>query len=579
MRGDELGVEQGEPAEPQPRDQVHQRHLRGVPHPAEHAFAEKRPTDRHPVEAADQVPAHPAFHRMGVAHAMQRGEQAFDVGIDPGLPPPRAGPGRRAGGDGGGEIGIDRHQERVGQRGAQQSPRQVEGVERQNSAQFGVEPEQVIRRPGLRHREKPGLIGPQHQFGRNLLRTSRHRAILPQPCAPRKRADIPVAPDTSRGWTTTERETALPSPRYIGAEIYRRSSYGPKHPLAIPRVSTCTDLIRALGWLDEAVYHDAPIATLDQLERFHTPDYLAALQRAEATQSVSPEDRARYRIGADGNPVYREVFSRPATSAGGVMLAARLTRDGGVVHCPGGGTHHGRPDRASGFCYLNDSVLGILTWLDAGLERIVYLDIDAHHGDGVQDAFHDDPRVLTISIHEANRWPNTGLAEDRAGGVARNFPVPAGFNDSEMRHVMTRAVLPLIRAFRPEAIMLQSGADALEEDPLARLSLSNNVHAGVALALRPLAPRLLVTGGGGYNPYTTARCWAGVWGALNGHTPPDRLPEAAEAILRDLGYNRAAGRNPPEHWFTTLRDPPREGPIRDSIRDLAAIALKDPLRA
>ena len=224
---------------------------------------------------------------------------------------------------------------------------------------------------------------------------------------------------------------AAERPLYIGSEIYRNSSYGPKHPLAVPRVSTCTDLCRAMGWLPDAVYRDAPMASDDELTRFHTADYVAALRSAEARQSVSDPDRARFRIGADGNPVYRDVFHRPAISAGGVMLAARLTAHGGIAHCPGGGTHHGRPDRASGFCFLNDPVLGLLTWLDLGLTSIVYLDIDAHHGDGVQDAFHDDERVFTISIHEAGRWPFTGTANDRAGGAARNFPVPAGCNDSE----------------------------------------------------------------------------------------------------------------------------------------------------
>ncbi len=156
----------------------------------------------------------------------------------------------------------------------------------------------------------------------------------------------------------------LPDPRerpaYIGSEIYRGSTYGPAHPLAIPRVSTCTDLVRAMGWLDARQYADAPMATDAEITRFHDPAYLAALKRAEARQAVSPEDRERFRIGADGNPVYREVYRRPATSAGGTMLAARLTAQGGVVHCPGGGTHHGRRDRASGFCYLNDPVLAML---------------------------------------------------------------------------------------------------------------------------------------------------------------------------------------------------------------------------
>ena len=160
--------------------------------------------------------------------------------------------------------------------------------------------------------------------------------------------------------------------------------------------------------------YEAPLASDAELARFHDPAYVDALKRAEATQAVSDAERARFRLGAEGNPIYREMFRRPAISAGGVILAARLTREGGVVHCPGGGTHHGRRDRAAGFCFINDPVLGLYAWLDAGLSRVVYLDIDAHHGDGVQDAFGADDRVFTISVHEAGRWPFTG-AGDRTG--------------------------------------------------------------------------------------------------------------------------------------------------------------------
>jgi acetoin utilization protein AcuC len=362
-------------------------------------------------------------------------------------------------------------------------------------------------------------------------------------------------------------------PLYVGSEIYRNSSYGPKHPLAVPRVSVCTDLCHALGWLPDAIYHDAPMATDQELSRFHDPAYIAALRQAEAEQSASEAVRTRFRIGAEGNPVYPQVHRRPAISAGGVMLAARLAAQGRIVHCPGGGTHHGRPDRASGFCFLNDPVLGLLTWLDLGLDNIVYLDIDAHHGDGVQDAFHDDNRVFTISLHERGRWPFTGAAHDRAGGAARNFPLPAGCNDSEFACVMTEAVLPLIEARRPQAIMLQAGADGLEEDPLAKLSLSNNAHRTVVQAIIGLTPRLVVLGGGGYNPWSVGRCWALIWGTLNNFSIPGRLPPDAEAVLRGLRFDRAAGRNPPDHWFTTLLDPPRNGPIRDEIRQLTGESL------
>ena len=173
----------------------------------------------------------------------------------------------------------------------------------------------------------------------------------------------------------------------------------------------------------------------------------------------------------------------------------------------------------------------------------------------------------------------TGAAEDRAGGAARNFPVPRGCNDSEFRHLMHHAVLPLIRAHRPQAILLQSGADALEEDPLARLALSNNAYFEVVAALLGLAPGLVVVGGGGYNPYSVARCWAGIWAVLNGIPIPGRTTPAAEAVLRGVRYHRAAGRNPPPHWFTTLRDAPREGTVRDEIRRLAAMALEERLPA
>jgi acetoin utilization protein AcuC len=333
-------------------------------------------------------------------------------------------------------------------------------------------------------------------------------------------------------------------------------------------------MIRALGWVAPDQYIESPRASPEDLQRFHHADYIAALMRAEETQSVSAEDRARFRIGADGNPVYREVFRRPATSAGGVLLAARLTASGGVVHVPGGGTHHGRADRAAGFCYVNDAVLGLLAWRDQGLSPLLYVDIDAHHGDGVQDAFHDDPHVFTLSLHEDGRWPFTGGLGDRAGGHAANIPVPAGFNDSEMAWVLHEAILPIARRLKPAAIMLQCGADALEEDPLSRLALSNNAHRAVVAALMGLTPRLIVLGGGGYNPWSVARCWAGVWGALNGHALPERLPAAAEAVLRTLSYHRAAGRNPPEHWFTTLADMPRPGVVRAMVRRAAAAALE-----
>jgi acetoin utilization protein AcuC len=372
------------------------------------------------------------------------------------------------------------------------------------------------------------------------------------------------------------------APRFIGSEIYRHSSYGAKHPLSIPRVSTCIDLCRAMGWLPDTAYHDSPLATPAQLARFHDRAYVAAVQAAERTQRASQDMRLRHDLGARGNPVFPEVFRRPATAAGGSILAAQmLSEHPGKVHNPAGGTHHGRPDRASGFCYFNDPVLALLTLLDGGLTRVLYLDTDAHHADGVQDALHGEPRVLMISVHEDGRWPMTaradgrvaGSAADTAGGSARNIPVPPDFNDDEMAYVLEAAILPLIDAFEPEAIVIQGGSDACADDPLSRLGLSNTALWRVVSAVMDLAPRTLMLGGGGYNPWSVGRTWAGFWAVLNGYEIPDRVTPEAEAVLRGLSWRHSRGRNPPESWFTALADPPRRGPLRTAVREAVASAL------
>ncbi|RJF85135.1 acetoin utilization protein AcuC [Azospirillum cavernae] len=364
-------------------------------------------------------------------------------------------------------------------------------------------------------------------------------------------------------------------PLFIGGEIYRGSTYGAKHPLAIPRISTVIDLSRAMGWLPDAVYRDTHVASEAEILRFHSADYVAALRRAEAEQRVDAETGARYNLGKMENPIFAEMYRRPATSVGSTLQAARLLLAGeaDVVYAPAGGTHHARAGRASGFCYFNAPVLGILDLLDQGVERVLYVDLDAHHGDGVEEAFADDDRVLTISVHEDGRWPYTGKAEDRAGGMARNLPMPPGFNDSEMAYAMREAILPLGRAFAPQILMIQTGADALAEDPLSRLELSNRALWDAVADLLPLAPKTLVVGGGGYNPWSVGRCWAGIWAVLNGVNPMTPLTPEAEAILRGLTWQRAAGRNPPERWFTTLADDRRPGPVREEVRRVVGMVV------
>ena len=360
----------------------------------------------------------------------------------------------------------------------------------------------------------------------------------------------------------------MEQPKFISSEIYRNSTYGSWHPLAIPRVSTVMDLSIAMGWLTREEWVRSPRARPKALSAWHDPYYVDAVVTAELEGRVSDEVRAKYHLGTHANPVFPEMYRRPATAAGSSIWAGEELASGGVVYSPAGGTHHGLPDRANGFCYFNDPVLAILSLRENGVRRVAYVDIDAHHPDGVEHAFASDTDVLMVSVHEERRWPFTGALGDVGAGTVFNLPVPKGLNDTEMALIRDEMILPVVQAFEPEAIILQCGADAVTEDPLSRLMLSNNAHWVIVRTLRHLSPRYLVLGGGGYNPWSVGRLWSGVWATLVGAEIPDRLPGEAERIMRELKWpGRAAGKNPPDHWFTTISDAPREGPVRDEVRD------------
>lgn len=191
----------------------------------------------------------------------------------------------------------------------------------------------------------------------------------------------------------------------IANDIFRVSRHAPGHPLAIPRVSLAIDLCRALGWVSDAAYREAPLASVAELAEFHTPEYIGAVMRAEKAQTITDSERLSFNLGMNGNPIYGEVFRRPATACGASLMGARLLAEHGIVFNPAGGTHHGQPSRASGYCIFNDPVLAVLELLRIGVGRVFYLDLDAHFGDAVQQGFHDDDRVFTLSVHEAGRWP------------------------------------------------------------------------------------------------------------------------------------------------------------------------------
>jgi len=374
-----------------------------------------------------------------------------------------------------------------------------------------------------------------------------------------------------------ESENSLPKhcgqALFVGSDVYREAAFGKHHPLSIIRVAGVVDLCQMLGWFDHEQFRQSPQASVDQLKKFHHTDYIDALIEADTTGSVTREVRERYRIGTMENPLFAGLFRRASTAVGGSIRAAELAMEGRVVFHPSGGTHHGRANRASGFCYFNDPVFAILTFLEMGISRVLYVDLDAHHGDGVQDAFAQDARVMTISIHEEKRWPHSGLVEDRAAGSARNLPVPRDFNDNELDYLIDNAVLPLAGDFKPGALVITCGADALEGDPLSRLALSNS---GLWTAVEKLVQdneRSVVLGGGGYNPWTVVRCWSGLWGRLSGRRIPDALAPEIRSFLQGFECDLIDQDEIPGNWITSLADPWNDGPVRSEVSRLPGLVL------
>jgi len=360
---------------------------------------------------------------------------------------------------------------------------------------------------------------------------------------------------------------------FVGSDVYREAAFGAHHPLSIIRVAGVVDICEIMGWFDPGQFRESPRASVEQLKKFHRADYIEAVMTADARGSVDKETREKYRIGTMENPLFPGLFRRASTAVGGSILAAELAMGGRVVFHPSGGTHHGRAERASGFCYFNDPVFAIQTFLACGVERVAYVDLDAHHGDGVQDAFEDDSRVLTISIHEEKRWPHSGLVEDRAGGLARNLPVPRDFNDSELEFLIENAIRPLMGEFDPDALVITCGADGLKGDPLSRMALSN---VGLWSAVENLSEdcaRSVVLGGGGYNPWTVVRCWGGLWGRLSGREIPTSLPSAARALLQNFECDLVDEDEIPGGWINTLADPPNNGPVRKEVERLPGLVL------
>jgi acetoin utilization protein AcuC len=323
-------------------------------------------------------------------------------------------------------------------------------------------------------------------------------------------------------------------------------SYPPDCPFKTQRASLTRSKIASFGLLGAPNSPEiaARQATSAELRQIHSAHYLEELQRAAAGDLTA----AGFRMGLGGSdtPVFKDMFEYGAWACGaGLVAAERLVAgQADIVFNLLGGFHHAMPAHAGGFCYLNDVALACDALARAG-KRVVYLDVDAHHGDGVQEIFYERSDVFTISLHESGKtlYPWGGF-ENEIGqgpglGFNANISLPAGTDDAAFLVAFERVVLPLIGAYRPDAIVLELGMDTLAGDPLTHLQMTNNIVVEVLNRVMAFQRPLLVAGGGGYHVENTVRAWALAWRTCLGDDDEDAMSMGLGGVM--LGSSEWAG--------------------------------------
>lgn len=334
-------------------------------------------------------------------------------------------------------------------------------------------------------------------------------------------------------------------------------SFSADHPLQADRYLLTISLLRSLGWLDApGIEFETPrFATLSELLAVHSYPYIQAVQQGQAIARGErpPADLTFYGLGTSDDPLFADMHDAAALYTGATIQGMRALLEERAIHAwsPAGGQHHAHKAGASGFCIYNDAAAAIAVALAAG-RRVAYVDIDAHHGDGVQAAFYDDPRVLTVSIHESGRYlfPGTGEVNEVGRGEARgtclNIPLPPFSGDEAILEAFDRVIAPAVRAWAPDILLTQTGVDAHHADPLTHLCATIPLYPKFAARLHDLvhdaaSGRWLIVGGGGYDPWdVTPRAWTAFIGTVLGRDVDEvRLPQEW------LEASRSAGGDPP----------------------------------
>lgn len=326
-----------------------------------------------------------------------------------------------------------------------------------------------------------------------------------------------------------------PQALFVGSPGFEGYRLRDGHPFKPVRVEATRSLLELAGLLGPQEVLAAPPATLEEVVSVHAPAYVARVRAGSRGEPLP--DANRWGLGGSDTPVFAGMHEAAAAAVGGTLAAARLVAEGIAARALNlaGGLHHAHRDRASGFCVYNDLSAAILDLRSRGL-RVAYVDLDAHHGDGVQWLHYEDPGVLTLSLHETGRhlFPGTGFTYELGRGLglgtSLNVPLEPFTEDDGFLEALERVLPPALAWFGPDVVVLQAGADAHALDPLADLALSLDGFRRAFRLVREAAGsfaggRLVATGGGGYATWDAVpRVWAVLWAELSGRALPAELP-------------------------------------------------------
>ena len=340
----------------------------------------------------------------------------------------------------------------------------------------------------------------------------------------------------------------MPRAAFMYDDMMSRHELRSDHPMRPVRLRYTYDLLQAYGAFDsdDAVLVTPRLAAEEELGWLHTPDYISMVRQLSAGGGAHEAHRFNFSLQGD-NPHYPGMYEAAALSSGATLVAAELVADKrvDVAYNISGGLHHAAAGHASGFCVFNDPALAIHYFLRRGM-RVAYVDVDAHHGDGVQDAFYEDDRVLTISVHESGRYlfPGTGFVNELGAGGATgysvNIPLFPYTGDEVYLDSFRQIVPPLIRAFAPDVLVTQMGIDSYHSDPLTHLQLTTIGFVEVVREFAALQLPWLALGGGGYDLMAVARAWTLAYGEMLGVEWPDVLPRSF-TLEHEIGHLRDSG--------------------------------------